>query len=396
MSCPRPANRLLLAAAALLALLLTAGPLLADESPATTSESTVVEVTFRRGEQLLTVSGRVLGEDAEGGVLLEQDDAVRWVIEAGEVVSQRNTERAFKPLTHDQLAERLLADLPDGFAVHTTPHYIVCYNTSRAYAQWTSSLLERLHRAFTAYWQGKGAEITEPEFPLVVMVYATREQYQRASAEELGHPDTSIVGYYSLATNRVNMYDLTGSQAAGDSRRGSLKSINQMLARPEAGPLVATIVHEATHQIAFNCGLSQRLADLPLWMVEGMAVYFEAPDLTSRRGWQGIGKVNYPRLEAFRANLHSGARSSVLSLVAADDRMRNPRTAPAAYADAWALTYYLIRYHPDQYVAYVTSLSKQLPLEPRTPEERIAEFRRHIGDPAQIEQQMLKRLENLR
>jgi hypothetical protein len=82
-----------------------------------------------------------------------------------------------------------------------------------------------------------------------------------------------------------------------------MREINEMLSQPAAVPLVATIVHEATHQIAFNCGLQQRYADIPLWLCEGMAVYFEAPDLTSTRGWRGIGRVNYPRLETFRKNV---------------------------------------------------------------------------------------------
>src|SRR5690606_30564936 len=121
----------------------------------------------------------------EGGVLLEGTDGRRFVIEAGQVESRRDTKRLFVPLTAKELSESLLADLPEGFQTHVTPHYVVCYNTSRAYGQWTGSLAERLHRAFTNYWQGKGAELVEPEFPLVVMVYATREQYQAASAEEL-------------------------------------------------------------------------------------------------------------------------------------------------------------------------------------------------------------------
>ena len=195
------------------------------------------------------------------------------------------------------------------------------------------------------------------------------------------------------------MYDLTGTEglaAAAGNRRGNLKSINQMLSRPEAGPLVATVVHEATHQIAFNCGLGQRLADLPLWQVEGMAVYFEAPDLSSGRGWQGIGKVNYPRLETFRANQSNGTRLSLLALVADDAPLRNARTAPAAYADAWALNYYLIRYQPKAYVDYVKALAEQQPLEIRTAEERIELFRQHFGDPATVEKAMLKRMENVK
>ncbi len=372
----------------------------ADEpTPVPVGKEPVVEVTYLHGDLPHTVAGWVLAEDEEGGLLLEGTDGQRWVIESGQVESRRTTNREFIPLTHAELAERLLSELPEGFHTHVTPHYVICANTSRAYAQWTGSLMERLHRAFTNYWSGKGANISEPEFPLVVMVYATRQQYQAAAADELGTPETSIIGYYSLASNRVAMYDLTGTEelaATSGIRRGSLKSINQMLSRPEAGPLVATVVHEATHQIAFNCGLGQRLADLPLWQVEGMAVYFEAPDLSSGRGWQGIGKVNYPRLETFRANQSSSTRLSLLALVADDAPLRNARTAPAAYADAWALNYYLIRYQPKEYVDYVMALAEQQPLEIRTPEERITLFRKHFGDPAEVEKAMLKRMENVK
>ena len=50
--------------------------------------------------------------------------------------------------------------------------------------------------------------------------------------------------------------------------------------------VTVTVIHEATHQIAFNCGLHTRYADNPLWLTEGMALYFETPDLRSRSGWR--------------------------------------------------------------------------------------------------------------
>jgi hypothetical protein len=290
------------------------------------------------------------------------------------------------------------AELPEGFESHITPHYVVCFNTSRAYAEWTSSLLERLHRAFTNYWTNQGVDIHEPEFPLVVIIYATSDQYRTASADELGSAAGSIIGYYSLTTNRVSMFDLTGAEAMREvtGSRALRRDINQMLTQPAALPLVATVVHEATHQIAFNCGLQTRLADLPLWLVEGMAVYFEAPDLSSSRGWRGIGKVNYPRLQTFQANLRRTGRSNLLSLIADDKRFRNPRTAVDAYADAWALNYFLIRYHPDQYVSYVQTLAAQPALVPSTAETRIETFRTHFGDPADIDREFRKRMARLK
>jgi hypothetical protein len=102
----------------------------------------------------------------------------------------------------------------------------------------------------------------------------------------------------------------------------------------------------------------QRYADLPIWLVEGMAAYFEAPGAGTARGWSGIGRVNDRRLQTFRRNLPEWNRTSLTSLLASDDRLRDSRTAGEAYADAWALNYYLIKKHGDDYVAYVKELSK--------------------------------------
>jgi Protein of unknown function (DUF1570) len=367
---------------------------------------TVDQVTFRHHEKTRSVAGHVLVEAGDGGLLLQSADGALWVLPAEEVVSRQPTDTPFKPLTKDELAKQLLAELPPGFRIHTTPHYVVCYNTSRTYAQWTSSLLERLYRAFTNYWRHEGLDIREPEFPLAVMVYADHETYEQAGQEDLGGPAGGIVGYYSLRSNRVNMYDLTGVESLRGprDRRGSLKEINEMLSQPAAVPLVATIVHEATHQIAFNCGLQTRFADIPLWQCEGLAVYFEAPDLSSTRGWNGIGRVNYPRLDVFLDNLPNWRAGALETLVVDDKRFRPAEAASrqqqvaesqkvvGAYADAWALTYYLIRFRNDQYKAYLKMLATKQPLMADTPEVRRTEFQQCFGDLEELENDFLKQM----
>jgi hypothetical protein len=169
-----------------------------------------------------------------------------------------------------------------------------------------------------------------------------------------------------------------------------------MLSAPAAVPLVATIVHEATHQIAFNCRLQQRYADIPLWLCEGMAVYFEAPDLASTRGWRGIGRVNYPRLQRFRENLPNWQAGTVERMVSSDARFRNPETAIDAYADAWALNYYLIRFRTKSYVAYLKALAEKRPLFEDDAAKRIALFRQHFGDPRAVEQDFLKQMSRVK
>ncbi|MEM6799368.1 MAG: DUF1570 domain-containing protein [Planctomycetota bacterium] len=354
-------------------------------------------VTFDDAGEQRQVVGRVLASDDTGAVYLQEDDGAVWLI-AGDAITDRSTDdRDFQPVNAETLSDRLTASLPAGFQVYSTPHYLVVYRTSRDFAKWTASMLERLHRAFTAYWAKQGFDIREPEFPLVVIVHPDAASFARAAQEELGSAPRGVVGYYSLKSNRVTMYDLSGlEQQRGPNRRSSLKEINQMLRAPAALPLVSTVVHEATHQIAFNCGLQTRFADLPLWLVEGMAVYFEAPDLSTGRGWRGIGRVNYPRLGTFRRNLGNWNPGSLATLIATNKRLRDPRFAADAYADAWALNYFLIKHRPKQYTAYVRMLSEKPALVEDTADERLAEFREHFGDPAELQRDMLNRMSRLR
>jgi hypothetical protein len=371
----------------------------AGESAMAAADSQPVErVTFFADGNQRTVVGRILIEAQDGGVLLESSDGVEWAIEGAAVLNRERTETPFAPLTSQELSERLLAKLPPGFRVHTTPHYVVCYNTSREYAEWTSSLFERLYKAFTSYWKRQGLDVHEPEFPLVVVAFADRSSYEAAAKVDLGDAVRNIVGYYNLKTNQVNMYDLTGVESfhGRGNRRGSQREITQMLSQRAAVPLVATIVHEATHQIAFNCGLQTRLSDIPLWQCEGMAVYFEAPDLASSRGWRGIGRVNYPRLATFRRNLPNWRRDSLPTLLADNQRFRDPRIAVAAYADAWALNYYLIKYRSEEYAAYLKTLAEKRPLMEDDPDTRLAEFKAHFGDLRTMERDFLNKMSRLK
>lgn len=339
-------------------------------------------VVLRRDGRETEVAGQLLVTAEDGGLLLLAPDGVLWSVPPDELVERGSDATPFSPLAREELAERLLSELPAGFEVYTTQHYLVCHNTTRAYAEWCGALFERLYRVFVNYWTRKGFDLQEPRFPLVALVFADRDSYQDYARQELGDATQSIIGYYSLRTNRMTMYDLTGIEALrrpGD-RRGSAAQINQMLARPEAERTVATVIHEATHQIAFNCGLQTRYADIPLWVSEGIAIYFETPDLTRSKGWRSIGAVNQVRLAGFHDYLRRRPADSLVTLVAGDDRLRDPRRAGDAYAEAWALSYFLLRQRPRQFLDYVRTLSQKPQLVWDDPATRILEFQQAFGD----------------
>jgi len=335
--------------------------------------------SIKRDGETLEVSGKVVVEADNGGVLLRGLDGVLWMIQPEEIDDRLKNDEPFVPYTAKQVAEKLLTELPDGFRVHQTAHYVICYNTSPVYAQWCGALYERLYKGFFTYWSHLGFKLDEPEVPLVALVFDSQKNF--ASYSELqGVPVGAIVGYYNIESNRVNMYDLTGVERdGGDPRLSSTGRINQILSRPEAEPNVATIVHEATHQLAYNSGLQERYADNPFWVSEGMAVYFETPDLKSSKGWRGIGAINRRQMLQFRKYLERRPEDSLVRLLTDDSLFRDRENRYNKYAEAWALNYYLFKTHKRQYAAYLRKLSEKTPLIDDGAEIRLAEFQAIFG-----------------
>ena len=283
------------------------------------------------------------------------------------------------------MVKRTLEELPKGFEVYQTAHYMIFYNGSKAYATWCGALFERLYMAFRNTWTRQGFTLADPEFRLVAVVFADKASYVRYSEKTLGDSAESIFGYYEPATtNRIIMYDLTDqgvAQPTGrNGRGGGMARISQFLASPNAPGAVSTIVHEATHQIAFNSGLHQRLSDCPKWFSEGIAMYCETPDLRSSKGWAGIGAVNRGRLSQFREFLQQRRPvKSLQSLIVDDERLIDTKQLIDAYAESWALTYFLVHKHPKEYIAYLKDLSRKQPLVVNGKAKRLAEFEKHFG-----------------
>lgn len=342
--------------------------------------------------------GQVVAEAEDGGVLLLSRDGVLLPLQPEEIKSRRKDEEPFKPLKRDEMISRLQAEFPVGFKVHTTANYIICYNTSTAYAQWCGSLYERLYRGFRNYWEKRGIELHDPALPLVALVFDGKESYARHVRAELGDAMDSIIGFYSPMTNRVCMYDLTGIEELRQTpdRNRSAAHINNLLSQPAAAPTVATIVHEATHQLAYNCGLQTRMADNPVWVSEGIAVYFETPDMKNSKGWASIGAVNRNRLLQFRRYLEQRPSESLTTLIRDDKRFREPTQALDAYAEAWALNYFLLRTRSDDYAEYLKQLAEKPPAVYDSPEERLEEFKRFLGpDLDKLDQEFVRYVRRL-
>jgi len=351
-----------------------------------------VEVRGDAGQR--QVEGVVVVEAVDGGLLLERADERLELIQPAAIHARAVVEHPAVESPRD-LGRRILGELPTGFDLLVTKHYCICFDTSRAYAQWCAALFERLHDAFANFWKQAGLEMTPPPRPLLVVIFADRQRYEAFAARDLGAAADRVVGYYNLMTNRVTTFDLTGS--AGLPRpagQAASRAGLEILGSPEASGMVATLVHEATHQMAFNGGLHQRLAPVPLWLSEGVATYFETPDLGSDRGWKGIGNVNTPRLERFLTTYRPG---SLEQIVLGDEPFRQPDQALDAYARAWALTFFLMQTRKAACVDYVRTISRKEPLAEDSAEERLRDFTAAFGvSPAALEEAVVKCMARLR
>lgn len=356
-----------------------------------TSAWAIEKVSIRREGKVLKLEGKVVQEDQAGGIMLLATDGVIWNIAAAEVVDRKTDAQPFKPLSRDELGVKVLGEMPSGCKVHTTEHYVICYNTSEAYAKFCGGLFERLYVAFFDFWKDLGWELSEPELPLVALVFD-----DKASFDEFAPPKLSktIVAYYNLDTNRVAMYDLTGVELRPKKgKKPDEAMVRAFLSTPKSSFNVATIIHEATHQLTFNCGLHHRFADIPLWVLEGMAVYFETPDLRKdAKGWSTIGQLNTSRLKAFRTSLGERKRAGGLERLLTDDkRFQNPSEFSETYGEAWAFNYYLFEKHKVEYVDYLRVLAKKEPGIVDEPGERMNSFKAIFGkDLKQLDVEFLK------
>lgn len=374
-----------------------------DPDDASSSEPTVssrLSVFKFRDEtgNTTSVDGRVLVRASDG--LLVEDPARRlWTITLSQLDEEAATDRSFAFFDSQKLGSRLVeevqaAGIEADFHVHTTDNYVIAASTPEAYSEWTSQLLERMLIAFQSYWKNRRFELTPLASPLPVLILSNQSQFAKMAEFDRTPASANGQGYYLVTANRVVLFDLTAQD--GDSPATTIAEVQRRAQRIPAS--VATVVHEATHQIAFNRGMHRRYADNPVWLTEGMAMYFEAPDLNSRRGWSGIGKVNAARLFRFREFLEAKREpDSIETLVRDNSRFADADSAIDAYSEAWALTYFLIRTRIREYTQYLRQISQKQPLHWGNPEERLAEFQSVFGsDLAALNRELLSFTSRLR
>jgi len=351
-------------------LCLLTGSLVAEDSP-------LLRVRYENSsKQIEEVTGKVILTATDGGLLMLNRGGALHNITPAKLKEKEELQRPFQPYTQEEQAKLLREEFGEGFAIIRTKHYLLACEAGEVYGEWCGVMFERLYKAFVGQWKTSPLKLTEPEFPLVVIIFKNQQSFATATKGELGASAISSKGYYSVRSNRVMIYDLAAS-ALGRPARNRREILQKMKAAPAN---VVTVIHEATHQIAFNTGVHQRYADNPLWLTEGLAMYFEAPDLRSSTGWRTVGKVNQFRIRQVKSYFATRRQpGSLASLISGDTRLREPQTVADAYAEAWVLTYFLMKTHRKQYEQYLEKISQKPRLIWDKPEQRLKDFQDVFG-----------------
>ena len=341
------------------------------------SHATGAEFMFRANVEGQLIEGKPLMWNSQQMLLLGRDGKLHD-FNPKLATDAEKTSPSFVPYSAAEMKSLLQHEFDNRFEVSTTRHYLVVHPRGER-DEW-SDRFEDLYNRFGHYFRVRGFGLQEPPYPLVAIVFRDQAEYFRSAAASGTpmHPNT--MGHYDPLSNRVFLFDVT----AGKKNKKDWSENAE------------TIIHEATHQTAFNAGVHRRFAAEPRWLVEGLATMFEAPGVWSARyDHTQADRVNRGRLTGFRKYVKHRQPGSLSMLVSTDDAFRSD--PDGAYAEAWALSFYLCETQPRLYAAYLTKTAERPIFSEYTTGERMADFQAVFGsDLKMLDAKFLRYMEEVK
>lgn len=257
----------------------------------------------------------------------------------------------FRSFGAAEMRGQLMREFGKGYDVSGAGHYLVVHPAGQR-DRWAPRF-EELYRSFQHYFTARGWRPKEPRFPLVAVVYPRQVDFLEQAAKE-GVNGSGMLGYYSPKTNRILLYD--SSHESGDW------TIN-----------AETVIHEATHQTAFNTGIHSRYGQAPRWVVEGLGTMFEARGVWNSRKYTKLSdRINHGRLQQYKKMMEHRRWSGIAEMVSSDRPFQS--NVDHAYPEAWALTFFLCETEPKKFFQYVAKTAEIEPFAPYPAPQRLKDF----------------------
>ena len=368
-------------------------------APAYAAPPPLIEV--RIGSE--TLQGKVYAHNTKSFWLQSQDGRLRHLA-SDDVHKFRKIAPQFSAWSASVVRDNLRREFGKGFEFAGTRHYVVGAPTSQK-ARLYAETFEELFRMFQMYFSVRGFKISEPEFPLIAIVFPDADSFVRYAAAENVDGARSYLGYYMSLSNRIAFYETPAAQQSQllptqifpSGSVGPFADVGLPFARQDVpwlddvllldggpwgtfqGSLKDTLIHEATHQAAFNAGLHSRIGPNPKWVVEGLATVFEAPGIRNSGGsGPARTRINHGRFMAFGDFCKSRLKpKSLEAFLSTDDLFKT--SMPDLYSEAWALSFFLIETRPRAYAEYLRTITARDPLHDYSSEDRVADFKNTIS-----------------
>lgn len=317
-------------------------------------------------------------------------------LEINKLKSFRVVAGSYSPVSSIGLQQSLKKDLPPGYEIAASAHYVVMGRKGKAddYAK----LFEEVYRQVDTFFSVRGFDTHAPEMPMVALVFATQAEFKAYCEAQDDRTMTKMRGYYSAKTNRVAMYEdpnqvIKVTAAVPDTELLTL-SRNSVFASV-TGQTADIIIHEGTHQVGFNVGIHSRLGTTPRWIVEGLATVLEPPGLRSR-GKSGKDKINDERLSWFLEDYSQRRTPGDLAKMIASDDLFGSQSLDA-YSLAWSLTYFLTENpaRAGKFAKYLKKVADRNPLHIYSAKERLNDFQDIFGDLSRLEVDLLRSMERI-
>jgi Protein of unknown function (DUF1570) len=269
----------------------------------------------------------------EKQVFLLARDGQMWEFAPSQAQSYSKSSSTFQAYSQAEMRGQLMREFGNKFEVSGNGHYLVVHPAGQK-DLWAPRF-EELYRSFVHYFNTRAFRPSSPRFPMVAVVYPRQADFQRAATADGSRNVKNMLGYYSPKTNRIVLYDATAGRAGLDW-----------------GTNADTIIHEATHQMAFNAGMHNRFGETPQWVCEGLATMFEARGVWNGRVHHNVSdRVNRLQLAAYRRYQTRRSKNALAEMVGSDRAF--DKDTEGAYAEAWALSFFLSEQEPRKYVRYL-------------------------------------------
>lgn len=352
-------------------------------------------------------SGKLIAKTSDSVCLMDEFGSLKH-LPLSSLKSFRVVAAEYNGASTTAFRQKLQKEVPAGYDVATSAHYVVAGTKGRADAY--AELFEEIYRQVDTFYSVRGFDTTRPEVPLIAIVFGTQDEFQKYCEKDGMLWTKDLRGYYSLNTNRVALYDdasllkrtrtasVEEAIVAADRVAGNRSALSRALASV-SGQTADTIIHETTHQVGFNIGIHRRIGQTPTWVLEGLATVLEPPGLRTRGkagSKSGNSTINAERMNWFNSE-YEGRRQpgDLAKLIATDDMFKNQTLD--AYSLSWAFTWFMTENpaRARKFVDYLQTLSERDPLQNYTPEQRLKDFQTAFGDIAKLEVEFIRSLDRV-